>query len=861
MTGWGCSLDGCSDAIAKPSLAGDSIEIERSHVVPACAIIPEKAYGTSMVGEKAEHSRICRGYTWPPEARFEPDNGLRRLPISIAWHLLVAASDRRILWKGGESILIPLANIIADHVVIFLQDDVRDIVLAIPNDLHEFGQHAIISAMKRKGYNVTLLWRPVAAAISWCNRLPVVEAKAMLEKDDNLIVIHLGADNFEIVPLRLRKIEHNGIKYVVPLRTRPRQRKIYGGIFALCSAAELLIEKLYGDKDHAAIWQAFAIFPELWKIAKGETEYNGNNKIYIHVKNTWNRWNPQKYLHEALQNAHLKSEWLENLINKCCELDISKTLPERINLTEYVRESVQGALKQCHGDVVGAIITGNLEHLPVNDSQTLKHIIFEELEKAGLEYNASPEPAGTYIFHPEGTDVDLIAEGCLIYHNRISKNLPTYFDTLPKLDIRARILGRPEWCSLVKDDEVEGGKTYVNPETPRFAIKPAQKEIDFFLRREDAKEFRKLPFTLPGPAPSQIGLDLKVTMQPAQGFASVEVVPEEVTDFGREQLYLDWSRMSPSLLPPEQVGIGYPKTFSIKTHSKVYSYSRQNLILYLDTSSLMPNYLDVLKILRDEIKKQRRVLYSYGDYTPFRLVNEDGNLPDGVEREILREVIKKMGSEIQKIISSKMTKNRIHELKILRQTATWLYAGAPESCYSHIRAVFEGKTFKAPVDVIHAAGRSFVKDEDIKKFFNIATARIKSSYERTNNWVSSISHILQYRENAPKNFDRNQALFLAKFACKRMESQLKQGNIKQIFKNSAHLFLYLLRWRIVGTFLEEGKEYELGQHAKKILEDAAKLSGNINIEAILIEIAKYIEYEGDTYIIGFPEDMPEDFSK
>ena len=61
MTGWGCSLDGCSDAIAKPSLAGDSIEIERSHVVPACAIIPEKAYGTSMVGEKAEHSRICRG--------------------------------------------------------------------------------------------------------------------------------------------------------------------------------------------------------------------------------------------------------------------------------------------------------------------------------------------------------------------------------------------------------------------------------------------------------------------------------------------------------------------------------------------------------------------------------------------------------------------------------------------------------------------------------------------------------------------------------------------------------------------------------------------------------------------------------
>ena len=290
MTGWGCSLDGCSDAIAKPNLAGDSIEIERSHVVPACAIISEKAYGTSMVGEKAKHSRICRGYNWPPEARFEPDNGLRRLPISIAWHLLVAASDRRILWRAGEGESIPLANVIADHVMSFLPEGIRDIVLAIPNDLHEFGQQALISALKRRGCKPTLLWRPVAAAISWCNRLPAVEIKKRIEEDDNLVVIHLGADVFEFVPLRLRKKEG----YVVPLRTWPQQRITYGGIFVLSSAAEVLIEKLCGNKDYAAIWQAFALFPELWKMAKGETEYNENNERFIQTKKTWNRWKPQE---------------------------------------------------------------------------------------------------------------------------------------------------------------------------------------------------------------------------------------------------------------------------------------------------------------------------------------------------------------------------------------------------------------------------------------------------------------------------------------------------------------------------------------------------------------------------------------
>ncbi len=87
-----------------------------------------------------------------------------------------------------------------------------------------------------------------------------------------------------------------------------------------------------------------------------------------------------------------------------------------------------------------------------------------------------------------------------------------------------------------------------------------------------------------------------------------------------------------------------------------------------------------------------------------------------------------------------------------------------------------------------------------------------------------------------------------------MNSQLNQGNIKQIFKNSAHLFLFLLRWRTIGEFLVEGEEYNLGQRAKSILENASELTGDSRIEGILKEIAKYIEYEGDKIITGFPEE-------
>lgn len=863
MSAWGCSLDGYADAIAKPTLAGDSAEIVRGSVVPACAILPENSFNPSVVNEKAQHSRICRGYTWPPESRFTPKIGGKRLVISLAWQLLVAAGDRRISWQGSESSRIPIANPIADHIVSFLPQGVRRIVLAIPNNLHEFGQKALIDALRlrRKNCEVTLLWRPVAAAISWCHRLPPNEAKRMVEKDDNLLTIHLGADGFEFVPLRLRKDERNGIKYVVPLRTRPpRKPTIAAGTLVFASAAEILIEKMYGKTDQGAIWQAFAIFPDLWKRAKGEIQYNEKNLEFIQVSNTWEIWKPHDHLEGALQSAYLQSEWLEMVIRECCKFDISEFLSEKLNLTEYVRQGVRDALSRCQGDVVGAVITGNLEHLPCGQDRILKDIVFEELEAVGLEYEKLLQPAGTYIYYPDDPNLDLVAEGCLIYYNKLLEGLPTYYDTLPKLDIRARVHGKPQWCPLVKADVVEGGKTHEIPthEIPyKFAVEPGQVEIDFFLRREDADEFRKLPFTLPAPASTQIGLDLKVTMQPAQGFASVEVIPSKAKAFGTEQIYLDWSRMSPSPLPPEKGGIGYPETFPIETHPEVYSAVEEFLKKYLWTDPSMPDYLGIVEELRDEIKKPRQVLVK-GEFRSFRLVDENGNLPAGVDTTVLKGVIEKMGTEIQQLIPLKMSPQHNRALEYLRQAAAWLYAAAPENCYAHIREVLKEKTIGSPPDIVHAAGRSFIKEEDIKLFFSIAIRRIEYSEDKTNYWVSSISRILQHREHAPKCLNRKQALFLAEFACRRMQSQLEKGNIKQIFKNSAHLFLYLLRWRTVGAFLEEGREYELGQQTKDILKKAADLSGNKNIQAILEEMAKYIEYQGGKYIIGFPEDVSED---
>ena len=109
--------------------------------------------------------------------------------------------------------------------------------------------------------------------------------------------------------------------------------------------------------------------------------------------------------------------------------------------------------------------------------------------------------------------------------------------------------------------------------------------------------------------------------------------------------------------------------------------------------------------------------------------------------------------------------------------------------------------------------------------------------------------ILQHRSNAPHCLTRDNALFLAEFAYRRMSSQLNNTTIKKIFLDSTRLFLYLLRWREVDIFLSEGKEYELGQKAKEVLEYAKDISDNDDLRKLLDQIEKYIDFQGTSEII------------
>ena len=79
------------------------------------AVLPENQFGLVKTGEDAEKERIHTGLAWPPESRISYENSfyLRRIPISLAWKILVESGDHSASWEIGKEVRFPVEKIIA----------------------------------------------------------------------------------------------------------------------------------------------------------------------------------------------------------------------------------------------------------------------------------------------------------------------------------------------------------------------------------------------------------------------------------------------------------------------------------------------------------------------------------------------------------------------------------------------------------------------------------------------------------------------------------------------------------------------------------------------------------------------------
>src|SRR5713101_945252 len=453
QTVFGCSFDGLKDRYCA---AGEKHPHGETYHL-ADVVLPSNPFGQLLTGQQATESRLSSGLSWPPEAQVSPERSLHRVPVSWAWRLLVDAGDKSVRWSVGRDGSFPLPRILAAHIAGCLKEagDAWDsVVIAIPNELDEFGQDGLLRALrdlKIQGFQqekVRLIWRPVAAALAWLEHTQDA-LLGDIPPDDMIIVVHLGPDCMEFVPFRLREIAFQGKRYVVPLREPPalKIRVTLSG----CDWAAGLIESILGTNDPGAFWQAFTGFPEIWE-ALAQRSWNRAELPRVWSRGDfWDLWDPPEGLHESMwQLAARTSVRLSELTRSSCRF--ARPVSSDDSWLHLIQAHVKQAAESYGGRLRGMILSGPLASS--SSSPWLAGII-PFLEEKGLRTPPSPEamPGGIWV---PGFEHDAVAEGAAICGARLCEGEPTYLDTLPQLWTYAQDRGKLDWVALLDAEEVEG---------------------------------------------------------------------------------------------------------------------------------------------------------------------------------------------------------------------------------------------------------------------------------------------------------------------------------------------------------------------------------------------------------------------
>ncbi|MDI6812210.1 MAG: hypothetical protein QME75_13645 [Deltaproteobacteria bacterium] len=482
----GVSAFGLKDCVAQAGTGCHELDF-----YPTSAVLPTNPFGRILTGDEAYKDRTHTGLPWPPEARVQEGEHIRRCPISIVWRALVEAGDRMVRWDAGRGVSFSLARILAKHVegllkvnplaVPFLtgtaESESSDVVVAIPNHLDEFGQDILLRELAALGFrNALLVWRPVAAALSWLDKVEG-DFPVRMNENDHIHVIYLGLDAIEITTFKLRVKLHNNQYYVFPLRDRPKNLLTITGV----DWSGRLIEELFTEIDTGAFWQAFIRFPEIWQALAGRS-WNLSDLPRPWCRNgEWSLWSPDPDLRKDIYDTKVTDcITLREILKRSCQID-SHREPQPLSIRDSLQREVHRIAQLHHGGRLrGMIICGPLAQntIPPWLSTDLNLLASRGLN---IEGNFAEAEAGRLWLSAECEDP--IAEGASIYGRRIAAGIPSYLDTMPQLSILAQASGRYTWVPLLNAQEVWGGEEHRDTIERRFQLDAGKRKLFVYLFR------------------------------------------------------------------------------------------------------------------------------------------------------------------------------------------------------------------------------------------------------------------------------------------------------------------------------------------------------------------------------------------
>ncbi len=802
---WGLSLG--STSWAAECVDGNSGELIRQS-------IPGSKYSTPSIllprlsGEPTRldtwtpiHVRGS-GTSWPLEGVVDGVVGSGRMPVAAAWTARSQAflsHDQSVpVWRwsfDGVSHELRPIDCLADAIAQLGSwvGKKSPIAITIPNNFRQLEQQLVIDRCRASDVDVTLLWRPIAGALAWLDQFESTLGK-LPESKRNLLDVHADWGTITFTEIRIVSGHESSSRKWLPARSRPQGNDVTPG---------------FG-------WAVEAISRKLLSLTQ-----------------RWSRFMDGGGVDDLRSCSQLDGSTLLDSIQQWETAFVSPIEPFNSFKERLIRESARYA---------GVVITGDFAGFALDGNTTLSII---------LDIFA-PKIARTSIVASGIEGEKLLAKGAAIFANERQKDIVSYLDTLPELDLFVETSGQFDWLPLLsgKDRFVPGGQKWQRPDPIRgLAVRRGATAVRLVVAHEEFNGVREIAAMLSETAEQRLSAELHVSAIAAQGNAALRLdLADESQSRPMGKIHADWRRMKPIL---DKNGQPIDKNSYLKMQPRAFpelmprksSYSCWNrsqsqiseFIRRLPASNKLVSDTNFLRSLNQAVQQKDQTQYP-NDATA---IGSDFHCP-GTKR-ILDEFVDGL-LQLWRKNKSRPNDGFVIVVRILGYLSVdslefenWLIKNICSS-------------FPDRGSVKHSFGLCARDSGNIAKFLSAVFA----SRDVGTTDLKSASQILRYRAKATEAMTSELCENVFRVSLRVFEREMANGGRSFAFRWSSLIVVYILRRRMFDSGFAEPED-KLAQHAKVLFSTAIRhsksgklhpIGGSVDLPAALQQVIDYIDKKG-----------------
>jgi len=776
------------------------------------------------------HPRGSGDEIWPPESLLHECGDGPRVPTALLWSGIGRQVPTPWKWVGQNKDCVERspAELLACTVRALLKNDwnqtFSDPVVVIPNSLTMAGQQLFLEACNQQGINARLLWRPIATAIVWCQQHHNVLAKRHRPIPDNnscgtLLSVHLGIDELEITPLEVIKRQVEGQTFFLPARCRPdskRQRRDSIGMRYVLECARRFLKQPQADA--MQIWQRLCGSSRVIEYLDSARE--SLDQLFVDLAQTRTTRLDQKAVRIPWFPQPRTTESLDSWLNSHSPFQ----------------------------NPIGAVVTGDLTHVVIEQKVPLWRYCLRKLcKEIDLERVLIGSDTAE---HPS-----ILAQGAAIHAGRIASGQPSYLDTLPRIKTAVVYCGTPRFIDLLSDaDEyVDGGKPWSRAQPlTGMHVAAGQQELELVLSHEEYSTVRTVTARLKQVSKVQLPVALEVSIEPAQGNARVDVVPERPTE-GMKRFPVEWKSMRDTSLDENTWVESQPTAFPplMPRGASAYAWSI--------THSKVEEFLGIRKHSRlfatDEGAGLREIATALSSKDPNCATASNEELTatafssDGMLAGPDQAFASKFILHVRRDLSSGKSKERLGADEELAVRSLGYTSTTDRTFLEYLAFRVKRRGSELQRDELTACGRCLRDPAVIAQFADSLSIRLTG--KSPNNWLKAFGEILRYREEATRDIQSGKCENLLRQLLPIFKDEVTAGTFMQLFRNACVCIVFLLRRRMFDAkFLEVGDALQLEARneflaaGEKLRTRRSRRGGTLNPDRLVKLMVDLIDKKG-----------------